>query len=48
MPIHPAVMKYGDFLLQKTWDSLARERASVAKLASIEFHPQSVTLVTAR
>lgn len=48
MPIHPAVMKFGDILLQKAWDSLARERASVAKLASIEFHPQSVTLVTAR
>ncbi len=48
MPIHPALMKYADILLQKAWDSLARERNSVAKLASIEFHPQSVTLVTAR
>jgi len=48
MPIHPALMKYADILLQKAWDSLARERSSVAKLASIEFHPQSVTLVTAR
>jgi hypothetical protein len=48
MPIHPALMKYADIILQKVWDSLARERNSVAKLASIEFHPQSVTLVTAR
>ena len=48
MPIHPAIMKYADILLQKAWDSLARERNSVAKLASIEFHPQSVTLVTPR
>lgn len=48
MPIHPAMMKYADILLQKTWDSMARERNSVAKLASIEFHPQSVTLVTPR
>ena len=48
MPIHPALMKYADIILQKAWDSLARERNSVAKLASIEFHPQSVTLVTAR
>jgi hypothetical protein len=48
MPIHPALMKYADVLLQKAWDSLARERNSVAKLAGIEFHPQSVTLVVAR
>ena len=48
MPIHPALMKYADILLQKAWDSLARERTSVAKLASIEFHPQSVTLVAVR
>ena len=48
MPIHPALMKYADIFLQKAWDSLARERNSVAKLAGIEFHPQSVTLVTAR
>jgi hypothetical protein len=48
MPIHPQVMKYADILLQKAWDSLARERNSVAKLASIQFHPQSVTLVAPR
>jgi hypothetical protein len=48
MPIHPALMKYGDILLQKAWDSLARERNSVAKLAGIEFHPQSVTLIVSR
>jgi hypothetical protein len=48
MPIHPAVMKYADIILQKAWDSLARERNGVAKLASIEFHPQSVTLIAPR
>lgn len=48
MPIHPALMKYADIILQKAWDALARERTSVSKLASIEFHPQSVTLVTPR
>lgn len=48
MPIHPAVMKYADVIMQKAWDSLTRERTSVARLASIEFHPQSVTLVAAR
>jgi hypothetical protein len=48
MPIHPGLMKCADIILQKAWDSLARERSSVAKLASIEFHPQSVTLVAPR
>jgi hypothetical protein len=48
MPIHPALMRYADVILQKAWDALARERNSVSKLASIEFHPQSVTLVTPR
>jgi len=48
MPIHPALMKYADIILQKAWDALARERTSVSKLASIEFHPQSVTLVAQR
>ena len=48
MPIHPALMKYADIILQKAWEALARERTSVSKLASIEFHPQSVTLVAPR
>lgn len=48
MPIHPTVMKYAGIIQQKAWDSLARERASVARLADIQFHPQSVTLVSAR
>ena len=47
MPIHPALMKYAD-VLHKAWDSLARERNSVARLAGIEFHSQSVTLIVAR
>ncbi len=49
MPIHPMLMKAADALLfAKTWETLARERKDVAKLAGIEFHPQSVTLVIAR
>ncbi len=48
MPIHPAIMKYADILLGKAWQSLERERKSVARLAGLEFHPQSVTLITAR
>ncbi|MGI8956167.1 MAG: hypothetical protein ACR2II_04535 [Chthoniobacterales bacterium] len=48
MPIHPSLMKYGNFLFGKAWDCLAQERNSVARLAGIEFHPQSVTLIVSR
>ncbi len=48
MPIHPALMKYADFLLGKAWVSLDRERKAVGRMAGIEFHPQSVTLNVTR
>jgi hypothetical protein len=48
MPIHPALLRGLDLLFGKAWDTLARERNGVAKLAGIEFHPQSVTLLTVR
>lgn len=48
MPIHPKLMKAADLMLQKAWSTMERERASVAKLAAIEFHPQSVALFAAR
>lgn len=48
MPIHPSLMRVLGFLFSKTWNSLDRERKQVAKLAGIEFHPGSVTLITAR
>jgi hypothetical protein len=48
MPIDPRLMNYADILFGKAWDSLARERNSVARLAGIEFHPNSVTLIVAR
>ena len=48
MPIHPALMKYADILFHRTWETLAQERNAVAKLAGIEFHPQSVRLIVTR
>jgi hypothetical protein len=48
MPIHPALAKGTDLLFQKVWDTLGRERSSIAKTAAIEFHPQSVVLVATR
>ena len=48
MPIHPQLMKYADVLFGKAWECLSRERNSVARLAGVEFHPQSVTLIVPR
>lgn len=44
LPIHPAIMKYGDVIFADVWKALERDRKMVAKLAAIEFHPQSVVL----
>ncbi len=48
MPVHPLVMQRLGLLLGKTWATLDREKKQVARLAGIEFHPQSVTLIVAR
>jgi hypothetical protein len=48
MPIHPMLLKMGNPLLQPLWKWLARERNSIAKMAAIEFHPNSVTLFARR
>jgi hypothetical protein len=45
MPIHPALLKAGNPLFLPAWTALARDRDSVARLAGIEFHPQSVSLL---
>jgi hypothetical protein len=43
-----SLMKVVAPLLEKTWSTLVRERNSVSRLAAIEFHPQSVSLIAAR
>jgi hypothetical protein len=45
LPVHPLLMKYADPLFGDLWAALDRERKSVAKMGSIEFHPQAVVLV---
>jgi hypothetical protein len=45
LPIHPAIMKYGDVMFTDLWAALDREKKSVAKMGTIEFHPQAVVLV---
>ncbi|HEV2804897.1 MAG TPA: zinc ribbon domain-containing protein [Chthoniobacterales bacterium] len=44
LPVHPALMKYADLLFSDLWSALDRERKSVAKMGTIEFHPQAVVL----
>ena len=41
-------MKAAGPLLEKTWASLDRERNTIARMAAIEFHPQSVSLIATR
>jgi hypothetical protein len=42
--IHPFLMKYADPLFADLWTALDRERKAVAKMGSVEFHPQLVVL----
>jgi hypothetical protein len=44
LPVHPQIMKFGDLLFADLWTALARERKTVSKMGSVEFHPQSVVL----
>jgi hypothetical protein len=44
LPIHPALMKYGDLIFSDLWTALEREKKSVSKMGAIEFHPQTVVL----
>ncbi|MGB8341652.1 MAG: zinc ribbon domain-containing protein [Chthoniobacterales bacterium] len=48
LAIPSSLMKIAGPLMQKAWETMAREKGSVAKLSGIEFHPQSVTLIAAR
>ncbi len=44
LPIHPALMKYGDLIFSDLWTALEREKKSISKMGAIEFHPQAVVL----
>lgn len=45
LPIHPLIMRYGDALFADLWAALDREKKSIAKMGTIEFHPHAVMLV---
>ena len=44
MPVRPALMRLGDFLFADVRSAVERDRKSLAKLGSIEFHPQMVVV----
>jgi hypothetical protein len=44
LPIHPAIMQYGDMLFADLWTALERDRKTIAKLGAIEFRPKLVVL----
>lgn len=47
LPIHPAIMKYGDVLFADVWFALDRERRMLSKMSSVEFHDGSVMITSA-
>jgi len=45
LPIHPALMQYGDFLFADIRTALDRNRRSIVKLAGIELHSKTVVFI---
>jgi hypothetical protein len=44
LPVHPAIMKYGDIIFADLWFALDREHKLVAKMAGVSFHDGGVTI----
>ena len=44
LPVHPAIMKYGDIIFADLWSALDRERKLVTKMAGVSFHDGGVTI----
>ncbi|MFN2509352.1 MAG: hypothetical protein ABR589_11340 [Chthoniobacterales bacterium] len=42
LPVHPALMQYGGVLFADVRNALDRERRSIVKLGSVEFHPKTI------
>src|SRR5712692_4716897 len=46
LPIYPQIMQFADIIFADLWSALDRERKLVAKMAGMELHDGSVTLIT--
>jgi len=47
LPIHPAIMKYGDIIFADLWSALDRERKLIGKMGAVNFHDGSVSITAA-
>jgi hypothetical protein len=44
LPVHPAIMKYGDIIFADLWSALDRERKLIGKMGAVNFHDGSVSI----
>jgi hypothetical protein len=44
LPIHPAVMQFGDIIFADLWSALERERKLLGKMGAVSFHDGGVTI----
>ena len=44
LPIHPAIMQFGDIIFADLWSVLERERKLIGKMGAVNFHDGSVTI----
>jgi len=44
LPIHPAIMQFGDIIFADLWSALDRERKLIGKMGAVNFHESSVTI----
>ncbi len=44
LPVHPAIMKYGDIIFADLWFALDREHRLVGRMAAVTFHDAGVTI----
>jgi hypothetical protein len=44
LPVHPAIMRFGDIIFADLWSALDRERKLVGKMGAVNFHDGSVTI----
>ena len=44
LPVHPAIMQFGDIIFADLWSALERERKLLGKMAAVNFHDGSVTI----
>jgi hypothetical protein len=44
LPIHPAIMQFGDIIFADLWSALDRERKLIGKMGAVNFHESGVTI----